>query len=277
MLHGLNALCRAHEFKYFDDGHRGAAIISGVYLCRDNEIEADVAETIAAIIDERWVNTELCAPFPDEDSNPQLLRKVVDCMSQNIEGLREAGHNIILPSLALRAFCDVPQAVTTSRVTGICRLIESFTVKDVPMDEDFELPSMDEKAIVAEFILDEFVKCTERFQGRGQGWSGHLLTYGQALMDLCEQGYAGLASQAQNGFRLYIRRIRIGPKETDKQYDEHSPTDLRPLQLGYWKERGRDLHLGHKLKYPYGFYGLLNKARDSEIKRRCLEVAYRIF
>ena len=181
MLHGLNALCRAHEFKYFDDGHRGAAIISGVYLCRDNEIEADVAETIAAIIDECWVNTELCAPFPDEDSNPQLLRKVVDCMSQNIEGLREAGHNIILPSLALRAFCDVPQAVTTSRVTGICRLIESFTAKDVPMDEDFELPSMDEKAIVAEFILDEFVKCTERFQGRGQGWSGHLLTYGQAL------------------------------------------------------------------------------------------------
>lgn len=277
MLHGLNALCRAHEFKYFDDGHRGAAIISGVYLCRDNEIEADVAETIAAIIDECWVNTELCAPFPDEDSNPQLLRKVVDCMSQNIEGLREAGHNIILPSLALRAFCDVPQAVTTSRVTGICRLIESFTVKDVPMDEDFELPSMDEKAIVAEFILDEFVKCTERFQGRGQGWSGHLLTYGQALMDLCEQGYVGLASQAQNGFRLYIRRIRIGPKETDKQYDEHSPTDFRPLQLGYWKERGGDLHLGHKLKYPYGFYGLLNKARDSEIKRRCLEVAYRIF
>jgi hypothetical protein len=277
LLHGLNALSRAHEFKYFDDGHRGAAIISAVYLCRDNEIEVNVAETIAAIIDECWVNTKLCAPFPDEDSNPQLLRKVVDCMSQNMEGLREAGHNVIFPSLALRAFCDVPQAVTMSRVTGICRLIESFTANDVPMDEDFVLPNIGDKAILAEFILDEFVKCTERFQGRGQGWSGHLLTYGQALMDLCQQGYVGLASQAQNGFRLYIRRIRIGPKETDKQYDEHSPTDLHPLQLGYWKKGGGKLHLGHKLKYPYGFYGLLNKARDSEIKRRCLEIAYRIF
>ena len=277
LLHGLNALSRAHEFKYFDDGHRGAAVIAGVYLCRENKVEAGVAETVAAIIDERWANTELCAPFPDEDSDPQLLRRVVHCMSEHMEGLQEAGHNVILPSLALKAFCEVPEAITPSRVMGVCRLIESFSVSQVPMDKDAELPSMEDPASAAEFILDEFIKCTERFRGRGQGWSGHLLTYGQALMDLRETGFADLADRAENSFRIYMRRIRMGPQKTDKQYDEHSPTGLRPLQSAYWKERGGDLNLGHKLKYPYGFYGLMNKARDPELKLRCLEIAYRIF
>ena len=49
------------------------------------------------------------------------------------------------------------------------------------------------------------------------------------------------------------------------------------FQDGHWTGRGGDLSLGHKLKYPYGFYGLMNKAGDPEIKKRCFEVAYRIF
>jgi len=32
LIHGLNALSRAHEGNYFNDGHRGGAIISGFYL-----------------------------------------------------------------------------------------------------------------------------------------------------------------------------------------------------------------------------------------------------
>ena len=63
-----------------------------------------------------------------------------------------------------------------SRVQGIYRLIESFSAKDVPMGEDFDLPKMDDPATTAELILNESVKCTENFQGRSQGWSGHLLT-----------------------------------------------------------------------------------------------------
>jgi hypothetical protein len=277
LLYGLNALSRAHETSYFDDGHRGGAIVSAFYLCRENNVEAGVTEIIAERVDERWAHTELCAPFPNEDSDPQLLHQIVECMSKNIGGLREAGHNVILPSLALKAFHALPEAITPSRVTGVCRLVESFTVTDVPMDVDAQLPNMDDKASTAAFILGEFVKCIERFEGRGQGWSGHLLTYGKALMDLRELGYVDLAKQVEDGFRRYIRRIRMGPQESDKQHQEHSPTHLFPLQAAYWKERGGDWHLGHKLKYPYGFYGLMKFAKDTEIKRRCLEFAYRIF
>jgi hypothetical protein len=278
LRYGLNALSRAHETNYFDDGHRGGAIVSAFYLCRENHVEADVPEIIAKKIEANWAHTDICAPFPDEDSEPQLLNHIVECMSENIAGLRQAGHNVILPSLALKAFRELPEAITPSRVTGVCRLIESFTVTDVPMDADVQLPNMDDKPSTAVFILGEFVKCTERFEGRGQGWSGHLLTYGKALIDLRELGYVGLAKQAEEGFSRYIRRIRMGPQETDKRYREHSPTNLFPLQAAYWKERqGGDWHLGHKLKYPYGFYGLINCVKDAEIKRRCLESAYRIF
>jgi len=276
LLYGLNALSRAHETDYFLDGHRGAAIVAAGYLCRENAVEPGVAGIIARLIDEQWAHTELCAPFAHESSDPRLAHRIVECMTDNMAGLRQAGHNIIFPSLALKAFRDVPEAITPSRVTGICRLIESFTVTDVPMDEDVELPDMDDQVIAAEFILGEFVTCTERFVGRGQGWSGHLLTYGKALMDLRELGYVDLAKQAEDGFRIYIRRIRMGPQESDGQYQEHSPTDLSPLQKRYWHEREGDLRFGHKLKYPYGFYGLMKFAEGAEIRRQGLDSAYRV-
>lgn len=277
LLYGINALSRAHEFNYFLDGHRGGAIVSGVYLCRENDIEAGVADQVAALIDEHWSHTALCAPFPAEDSNPALLSQIINCIQAHLAGLREAGHNVILPTLALKAFRDVPEAITPSRVNGICRLVESFTITDVPGDAIVELPDMRDFASAANFILSEFVQCVARFIGRGQGWSGHLLTYGKALLDLRDLGYEALASQAEEGFKIYVRRIRMGPQESDKPRQEHAPTDLFPLQEAYWRARVGDLTFGHQLKYPYGFYGLMTHAQDPEIKRQCLHVAYRLF
>ena len=277
LLSGLNALSRANELNYFLDGHRGGAIISGVYLCQDNLVEPGVTEAIVGLIDEQWSSTPLCAPFPEEPANPQLLGQIVACMQEHVAGVRQAGHNVILPSLALKAFHDVPEAITPARVVGVCRLIESFTQTDVPMAEDTRFPDITQKALTAEFVLYEFIACTERFLGRGQGWSGHLLTYGQALMDLLELGYLELVRQAEEGFRMYIRRIRFGPQQTDKNHREHPPIDAFPLQESYWRKREGDLRFGHKLKYPYGFYGLMRLAEDSELKKQCLQVGHRIF
>ena len=33
LMHGLDALGRAHGLDYFRDGHRGAAIVSAYFLC----------------------------------------------------------------------------------------------------------------------------------------------------------------------------------------------------------------------------------------------------
>ena len=46
LLHGLDALCRAHESDYFADGHRGGAIVSAFYLCKETEIDAGAQELL---------------------------------------------------------------------------------------------------------------------------------------------------------------------------------------------------------------------------------------
>ena len=40
LLMGLNALSRAHTLNCFADGHRGGAIVAGVYLCWEREAES---------------------------------------------------------------------------------------------------------------------------------------------------------------------------------------------------------------------------------------------
>jgi hypothetical protein len=277
LRYGLNALSRAHEMNYFADGHRGGAIVSGVFLCRENEVEPGLLDTIAAILDKRWTQTGLCAPFPDEDADPPLLQKILDSMEESGGNLREAGHNVILPTLALKAFRDVQEAISPARVAGICRMIETFKVTPVPPGEPVSLPDLADRAAFANFILNEFVQCTGRFHGRGQGWSGHLLTYSRAMLDLVELGYAETARRVLDGYKEYIRRIRLGPQETDKYYEEHLPIDLAPLQIGYWQQREGDLNLGHQIKYPYGFYGLMQMADDEAVRYKCLEIVYRVF
>lgn len=86
-----------------------------------------------------------------------------------------------------------------------------------------------------------------------------------------------LARAAEDGYRLFVRRIRTGPQDTDKRHAEHPPSKRYPLQRAYWQGRGEGLGLGHVLKYPYGYYGLMRLARSDRLKERCLQVAYRIF
>ena len=79
------------------------------------------------------------------------------------------------------------------------------------------------------------------------------------------------------GFESYVRRIRLGPLESDIPRKEHLPKPHTPLQVDYWKEQTGDWNLGHVVKYPYGFYGLTKYAESQELMERCMSVAYRIF
>jgi len=91
-------------------------------------------------------------------------------------------------------------------------------------------------------------------------------------------GQVELARRSLHTLKLYVKRARMGPLDTDKPIPEHAPTGVRPLELAYWRERRRqDPALGHCFKYPYGFYGLMGAARDADLKRRCLDMAFRVF
>ena len=232
---------------------------------------------LGQLIDKHWAQTHLCAPFPDEDAQPELAQRILDTMARNMDGLRQAGHNVILPSLALKAFSDVPEAVTASRVEGICSLIESFTVSHVPDSKPVEVPDPVHYQAFAEFVMEEFLECGKRFNGRGQGWTGHLLTYSRAMLDLQCMGYLKMVQAAREGFEAFVRRIRLGPLESDLPRMEHLRRDAKPLQKQYWLERKGDWNLGHVVKYPYGFYGLLGHVHGEVIVDRCMAEVYRIF
>ncbi len=278
LVRGLNALSRAHETNYFTDGHRGAAILEAYYLCCEIEMESGAADVIRATIDAHWTYTPLCAPLPEEEPDPALIAKITETLQGNVSGLRQAGHNVILPTMALKALRQLPEMVTPTRVDGICRLIEAFTtVEDIRLEEKVDIPDWGELPAVAEFVLSELLRTIEAFDGRGQGWSGHLLTYGRALLDLRELGYDALSCDAEQAFKIYIKRIRMGPLETDGRWEEHEPNDDRPHQRSYWKRRRlRPIGIGHVFKYPYGYCGLMSLADDAQVKRACEEVAYRV-
>ena len=249
LIRGLDALSRAYKTNYFTDGHRGAAIIAAYYLCRELELEDGTDDVIRAIIDDHWTNTALCAPLPAERPEPELVNRITKTLQENMDGLRQAGHNVIFPAMALKAFRQLPDAVTPTRVEGICKLIEAFSsMDDIRLQDEDDIPGLGASPEAAEFILSELLRTIVAFDGRGQGWSGHLLTYGRALIDLRQLGYNALTRRGEGAFRIYIKRIRMGPLETDQPRPEHPPSDLYPHQRAYWESRQtRSVGLGHVL------------------------------
>jgi hypothetical protein len=254
-------------------------MVAAYYLCRREDMESGAAHIIARTADGIRSGTPLFAPFPQESPDPALLTDIARALAASTDRLRQAGHNVIFPSLALKAVAEVPEAVTPSRVAGICRLIEAFTASDEPVAEgEVGVPACEGLRALAESALEEALAAMERFDGRGQGWTGHLLTHARAVVDLHLSGHADAARHARQGLALYIRRIRIGPGDGDRHIPEHLPADTTPLTQRYWQARqASDIGLGHWFKYPYAFYGLLDLAGDQHLKARCLEEAYRIF
>lgn len=279
LLKGLNGLCRAHAFDYFADGHRGASVIAAFYLCREHEVEPGVPEAISSMIDENWGGAELFADFPDEPADQALAERIASSMAAQVTGLCQAGHDVILPSLALKAFHDLPTAATPSRVEGVVKLQEAFArAEETPAPSARDVPSADSPQEFAEFVLQEVLDTIERFDGKGQGWSGHMVTSGRALIDLVELGYEAAAGAGMGAFRHFVGRARVGPEPDGKAYEEHPDTGTYPLQLAYWQRRAAlPPGIGHCFKYPYGFYGLMCLARARDLKRACLERIYHVF
>jgi hypothetical protein len=279
LLMGLDALCRAHASDCFGDGHRGASVIAAFYLCRENEVEAGVPEAIGAMIDHHWGESELFSGFPDEPADQALTGRIAAGLAARVGGLRQVGHDVILPSLALRAFRDLPEAVTPARVEGVCRLMETFAqAEETPAQEAEGVPAPDATGQMAAFVLRETLGSIARFDGRGQGWSGHMLTFGRALIDLVQLGYPEAAEGGMGAFRRYVARARMGPQSGDKVCEEHPDTGTDPLQLAYWERRaGLPVGIGHCFKYPYAFYGLMALAEEPDLRRACLAQSYHVF
>jgi hypothetical protein len=290
LIMGLDALSRAHDERPFGKGHIGAAIISAYFFCRDNDVEDDVARIISDMIDSHWSRSPQCAPAPDERADPELLRQVIETLDRSIGTFRAIGHNAIFAASAIKAFRYKPETITPFRVAGVCRLIEAMS-GELNYKSYEGLPSLHAPEVIADAVLSEFLWCVRAFAGRGHGRSGHLLTFGHALMELRLNGYPDLATKGESALRQFLWRIRLGPlseipaelgidlvHEVDAPKSEPEPTTLLPHQTAYWTnlQTSWSPQLAHSLKYPCALYALLEQSTNVDLKKSCVSEAYRI-
>ena len=279
LVMGLDGLSHAHGKDYFRDGHLAASVIAAYYLCHENNLGEVTQDLVKSRIDNELRDDIIFRPAPDEPPDSTLLEQLLDTLSAGLGDLREVGHNIIFGAAALKAFRDCPEAITPSRVEGICRLIDDFaTTQNVALEDDDRIPDITEEGALIEFIFSEYLRSVSLYAGYGQGWAGHLLTIGHAVIELSRLGYPQLAAQAHEAYRMYIKTMRRGPKEKDRQIPDHPPSSLTPLDQGYWEQRKPVRPgLGHTFKYAYSFFNLLPGLNDPELKQRCVAAGYKIF
>ena len=158
-------------------------------------------------------------------------------------------------------------------------LIDDFaTAQNVSLEENDGVPGIADEGALIEFIFREYLRSVSLYAGYGQGWTGHLLTIGHAVIELSRLGYPDLAARAHTTYRMYIKTMRQGPAETDRRIPDHPASALTPLDNDYWEQKKSIRSgLGHAFKYAYSFYNLLAKLNDPVLRDRCLIESHRIF
>lgn len=279
VLLGLNALARAPEMNYFADGHRGAAMISAHMMCVDNDFDDAAASRIVELFDRNWGPTKLCKPFPQADPVDDAVEQVGKALAEGGQVLREVGHDAIFAMHAIKAFRMMPETATRERVGGVCRLIRAFKPwRDEEPDDDVDPPPLSDSVAASRFILKEASDSIDRFVGFGQGFAGHMLTFGQSLVEMAAMGDVEWAEGCRTAFRKYVTVTRKGPQSGDRKINDHKFSKLRPDETEYWQKRGdKTLGIGHVFKYPYAYYDLLARANDPELEKEWEAKAWQLF
>lgn len=276
---GINALARSPEMNYFADGHRGAAMISAHLMCVNNQFETAASQRIVELFDLNWAKSKLCQPFPEGDRIEDAAGKVGRALADGSGVLRQVGHDAIFAMHAIKAFRLMPETATAERVEGVCRLIRAFQPwRDVKPDEQIKPPAFADEVAASRFILKEASQAIDRFVGFGQGFAGHMLTFGQSLVELAAMGDVEWAESCRTAFCKYVTVTRKGPQAGDRKIKDHAFSKLRPDDTQYWKNRGnKAVGLGHVFKYPYAYYDLLARAKSPELAAEVDAKAWQLF
>ena len=140
------------------------------------------------------------------------------------------------------------------------------------------MPGITDEGALIEFIFSEYLRSVSLYSGYGQGWAGHLLTIGHAVIELSRLGYNDLAAPAHEAYRMYIKTMRRGPGKTTRRIPDHKEQAHTPLEKEYWQQKKSvKSGLGHAFKYAYSFYNLLSGLKNPDLKKVCLEKSYQIF
>jgi len=120
------------------------------------------------------------------------------------------------------------------------------------------------------FVLEEFLRA------KGDGFDGHVVTIGHALVELYRMGHKDLAKKGVPAYWQWVREARADEAKAAPAPRE-APT---PLTREYWaaqaKRRVGEIVSSHTIKYPYSFYALAKDVTDEDLKKRILAKVSRL-
>jgi hypothetical protein len=273
IVKGLDGMSRvADKGNAFAGGHNAAAVISSVFFCREQKFDADTQKEVLAYLDARLLKNPIYAVArPKETADPKLVEGLLEDLDAGIATLRGKGHNIIFAVASLKALRDVPESATPERVEGLRKMVKSFgaTKGEVKKDKNPLVGLEDEQKFV-HFVFEEFLKA------KGDGFDGHVVTIGHALVELHRMGHKDLA---RKGVPAYWQWVRESRADADESKAAPAPPDgPTPLTREYWaaqaKRRIGEIVSSHMVKYPYSFYALAKDVKDEDLKKRILAKVY---
>lgn len=278
IVKGLDGMSRvADTGNTFGLGHNAAAVISSAFFCHEQALDADTQKEILAFLDARLLKNPIyAAGRPKEAADPRLAEGLLEDLDAGIATLRGKGHNIIFAVASLKALRAVPEAVTPERVDGLRKMVRSFGKTRGGAQEALEPPlvDLDDEQKFVHFIFEEFLRAS------GDGFDGHVLTIGHALLELHRMGHKELA---RKGVPAYWEWCRVSRAGADEGPGEAPPAPHRaptPLVREYWaaqaNHRVGEIASSHRVKYPYSFYALAKDVKDEDLKKRILAKVYRL-
>jgi hypothetical protein len=277
IIKGLDGMSRVADIgDTFGDGHNAAAVISSAFFCREQKLDSDTQREILAYLDARLLKNPIyTAARPKEAADAGLVEGLLEDLDAGIATLRGKGHNIIFAVACLKGLRAVPEAVTPERIGGLRKMIQSFGQTEGPSAKDSDpLVGLDDDQKFAHFVFEEFLKA------KGNGFDGHVVTIGHALLELHRMGHKELARKGVPAYWQWVRGARarnvVGAGKVTR-VPLRAPT---PLTREYWAAQVKDdigeIASSHTVKYPYSFYALAKDVKDEDLKKRILAKVYRL-
>jgi hypothetical protein len=271
IIKGLDGMSRvADKRNTFAGGHNAAAVISSVFFCREQKLDAGTQKEVLAYLDARlFKNPIYAAARPREAADPSLVERLLEDLDAGIATLRGKGHNIIFAVTCLKALRAMPEAATPERIDGLRKMVQSFgkTRGSAANDSD-PLVGLDDVQKFVHFVFEEFLRA------KGDGFDGHVVTIGHALVELHRMGHEELARKGVPAYWQWVREARAGDDEGAGEVAAAPPQAPTPLTRDYWaaqaKHRIGEIVSSHTVKYPYSFYALAKDVKDEELKKRIL-------
>lgn len=276
IVQGLDGMSRvAEKGNVFALGHNAAAVISSVFFCREHKFDADTQKELLAYLDARLLKSPIYEkPRPKEAADPKLVEGLLEDLDAGIATLRGKGHNIIFAATCLKALGAVPEAATPERIDGLRKMVTSFggtkNGKPPTNEKSDGFVDLADEGKFIHFVFEEFLRA------KGDGFDGHVVTIGHALVELHRMGHKELAKKGVPAYWQWVRESRAAEVKVAPAPPE-APT---PLTREYWaaqaKRRVGEIASSHTVKYPYSFYALAKDVKDEDLKKRILAKVSRL-